>query len=108
MKPPTGDLTTDVAHAIVGFPKALATWVLGLVYAVCTDTAVQTFTVAGGVTGFLTNSILAGLLVFFVLHSLGNLTRAVNEALLGASTRVGNNVASVMLRSMQEDVPPND
>jgi hypothetical protein len=100
MRQPTGDLTTDLGHAIVESPKYVATWLLGMFYAILTDSAVQTFIVTGVLAGLVADSILVGCLVFFVLHSLATMLRL---SLSGAASLVGNNVASVMIQRMQRE-----
>lgn len=105
LRNPTGDLTTDLGHAIVESPQRAVQWGLGMLYAVLTDVAVQTFVVVGVLAGLVAHSVLIGLLVFFAMHSLMFIARL---SLSNAAGLVGNNVASVMIQGMQrEDLAQN-
>lgn len=77
MKQPeqTGDLTSDLGHAVAYFPIFLVQWALGLILVIISDYAIFSFAVTGVVVGSATTR-KTGLAAFLGFYSL---FRVVNE-----------------------------
>lgn len=93
MKQPkqTGDLTTDLGHAVAYFPIFLIQWVFGLIYVVLSDYAIFTFAMTGVAVGFATTW-LVGLAAFLVLYSLFRVIDQHAAALHAGLRLVGNSL----------------
>jgi hypothetical protein len=92
----------QLRQAIVGFPRYISTWMLGLIVAIISDYHITTLTLTGVAVGFATGSVLIGLASFFVIYafsrSLSNIADGVaySASLLGSSVeRAANHHAQI-------------
>lgn len=81
MVPEQPSLWEDLVRAIVGFPKYIFGWTVGLVIAVLTDLHITALAVTAALAGVYGTSVLLGVLVFFAIYSLSRVANLTANAI---------------------------
>lgn len=94
-------LWEDLVRAIVGFPKYILGWTVGLIIAALTDLHITALAVTATLAGVFGGSILLGVLVFFAIYSISRVANLTANAIgfgareiAGATSQAGYTVAN--------------
>lgn len=101
----------NLVRTIIGFPKYLLEWTIGLVIAVLSDLHITTLALTGIVSGLALSSVLWGVVVFFGLYSLSRVVALLSNAvgfgfqgLARATSESGYAFANVFTQAQEQHV----
>jgi hypothetical protein len=69
MEPEQQSAWENLVRSVVGFPKYIVEWTVGLIVAILTDLHITTLAITAALGGVYYHNALLGLLLFFVLYS---------------------------------------
>lgn len=84
MTPVEPSLAENLVKALVGFPKYIVEWFVGLLIVTLNDLHITTLAVTGVAVGFASGSVLIGIAAFFVAY-----TASRTFAIIGDGVAVG-------------------
>lgn len=87
-------MSEDLVRTIVGFPKYIWGWTLGLIVAILSDLHITTLAVTGVFAGIYGESVILGILVFFVTYSISRVLALTSNAVSYAGQSIASSLAS--------------
>jgi hypothetical protein len=98
-------------RAVVGFPKYILEWVIGLVVAILTDLHITTLAVTAILAGFYFSNPLLGVLIFFAIYSISRVASLTSNAvgfgareIAGANSSIAGTISQVFQAQAQPQV----
>jgi len=89
-------MMNKLGTTIVGFPKYIFEWTVGLIIAILSDLHITTLVVTGVAVGFAASSVLIGVATFFVAYSISRIVAHIAEGFVHGFVQHGKAMQDVI------------
>jgi len=109
MEPTQPSAWEHLVRSLIGFPKYILEWTLGLIVAVLTDLHITTLAVTGAISGLYFGDVTLGFLLFFFLYTASRVASMVANSIGIGSQEIGqsNRQVAGAIHSVVQQVQTN-